>query len=63
MKLLNNKPLFIFEMANNHMGDVKHGLRMIRDFAEIKNNSVEICQKYGIFNFPEIVLLKYDENI
>ncbi len=33
------------------------------DFAEIKNNSVEICQKYGIFNFPEIVLLKYDENI
>lgn len=25
--------LFIFEMANNHMGDVEHGLRIIREFA------------------------------
>ena len=24
--------LFILEMANNHMGDVEHGLRIIRDF-------------------------------
>jgi sialic acid synthase SpsE/quercetin dioxygenase-like cupin family protein len=24
-------PLFIFEMANNHMGDFEHGLRIIRD--------------------------------
>lgn len=24
-------PLFIFEMANNHMGDVAHGLRIIRE--------------------------------
>lgn len=23
--------LFVFDMANNHMGDVKHGLRIIRD--------------------------------
>lgn len=38
MKILNNKPLFIFEMANNHMGDVNHGLRMIREFAEVKKN-------------------------
>jgi sialic acid synthase SpsE/mannose-6-phosphate isomerase-like protein (cupin superfamily) len=29
-------PLFVFEMANNHMGDVKHGLRMINEFAEAK---------------------------
>jgi len=26
------RPLFIFEMANNHMGDVEHGLRIIREF-------------------------------
>jgi len=30
------KKLFIFEMANNHMGDVSHGLRVIREFAKIK---------------------------
>ncbi len=29
------KPLFILEMANNHMGDVEHGLRIIREFGEI----------------------------
>ena len=30
-----DKPLFIFEMANNHMGDLNHGLRMIREFGEV----------------------------
>jgi N-acetylneuraminate synthase len=28
------KPLFIFEMANNHMGDVDHGLKIIREMHE-----------------------------
>lgn len=28
-------PLFILEMANNHMGDVAHGIRLIRAFAEV----------------------------
>ncbi|MFV0280221.1 MAG: N-acetylneuraminate synthase family protein [Rhodoblastus sp.] len=28
-------PLFIFELANNHMGDVEHGLRVIREFAAV----------------------------
>jgi N-acetylneuraminate synthase len=28
------KPLFIFEMANNHMGDVEHGLKIIREMHE-----------------------------
>ena len=28
-------PLFVLEMANNHMGDVNHGLRIIREFAEV----------------------------
>lgn len=27
--------LFIFEMANNHMGDVEHGIRIIRMFHEV----------------------------
>ena len=28
--------LFIFEMANNHMGSLNHGLRMVHEFAEVK---------------------------
>ena len=32
------KKLFIFEMANNHMGDVGHGLRMIQEFAQVKSD-------------------------
>lgn len=34
----NVKPLFIFEMANNHMGDVSHGLKIVREFAAIKKD-------------------------
>ena len=33
------KPLFIFEMANNHMGDPAHGIRIIQLFEEI-------CREY-----------------
>ena len=29
------QPLFIFEMANNHMGSVEHGLRIIREFKAV----------------------------
>ena len=28
-------PFFIFEMANNHMGDVEHGLRIVREFGAV----------------------------
>jgi sialic acid synthase SpsE/quercetin dioxygenase-like cupin family protein len=35
MKLF-EKPLFIFEMANNHMGSLNHGLRIIDEFAHVK---------------------------
>ena len=31
------KPLFIFEMANNHMGDFDHGLEIIKQFRKISN--------------------------
>ncbi|MBF0463546.1 MAG: N-acetylneuraminate synthase family protein [Nitrospirae bacterium] len=36
--------LFIFEMANNHMGDVQHGLRVIREFHNV-------CSGFKEFNF------------
>lgn len=31
-------PLIVLEMANNHMGDVRHGLAMIQTFGEICQN-------------------------
>lgn len=31
-------PLFIFEMANNHMGDVDHGLKIIREVHKVSKN-------------------------
>jgi sialic acid synthase SpsE/mannose-6-phosphate isomerase-like protein (cupin superfamily) len=34
MNLASDKLLFVFDMANNHMGRVEHGLRIIREVAE-----------------------------
>lgn len=36
--------LVVFEMANNHMGDLQHGLHVIRKFGEV-------CRQYPEFNF------------
>lgn len=36
--------LFILEMANNHMGDIQHGIQVIRTFGGI-------CRKYPQFKF------------
>ncbi len=33
------EPLFVFELANNHMGDVEHGLRIIEKIAAASNAS------------------------
>ncbi len=35
------KPLFIFEMANNHMGDLDHGIRIVREFKKITEGITE----------------------
>ena len=36
--------LVIFEMANNHMGDIDHGVKLIRAFGAV-------CKKYPQFKF------------
>ena len=33
-----NKPLFVFEMANNHMGDLSHGIKIIQELKKITKN-------------------------
>lgn len=32
------KKFFIFEMANNHMGDLNHAIKLIHEFSKIKKN-------------------------
>jgi len=36
--------LFVLEMANNHMGDVNHGIKVIKTYGEI-------CKRFKDFNF------------
>ncbi len=38
MKIPIDKPLFIFEMANNHMGSVEHGLKIVREMSEVSKD-------------------------
>ena len=38
MKDISLRPLFIFEMANNHMGSVEHGLRIVRAMHEVSRD-------------------------
>jgi N-acetylneuraminate synthase len=40
------KPLFIFEMANNHMGSVEHGLRIIREMRR-ETEDFQSCFQFG----------------
>ncbi len=43
------KPLVIFEMANNHMGDLEHGLKIIREMSEVSKS----------FNFDFAIKFQY----
>ena len=37
------KPLVILEMANNHMGDISHALKIIKTYSKItKNFSIKL---------------------
>ncbi len=47
------KPLFIFEMANNHMGDLSHGIKIIRELKKI-------TLKYNRFDFAVKLQLRDD---
>jgi sialic acid synthase SpsE/mannose-6-phosphate isomerase-like protein (cupin superfamily) len=47
------KPLFIFEMANNHMGDLSHGIKIIRELKKI-------TKKFSEFDFAVKLQLRDD---
>ncbi len=54
-------PLFIFEMANNHMGDIEHGLRIVREFKEVARDfkqfhfSVKLQHRDDTYFHPDYI--------
>ena len=51
---MQNKILIIFEMANNHMGDVSHGKLMIEEFAKVANSYRDIFDFAWKFQFRDL---------
>ena len=58
------EPLFIFELANNHMGDVNHGLRMIREFHKIASRfDFRFAFKFQLRTIPEFIHPHYRDRM
>ena len=61
---MNNKPLFIFEMANNHQGSVEHGKKIIREIAEICipfRTSFDFAIKFQYRNLDTFIHPQYQD--
>lgn len=60
MRDLNSRPLFIYEMANNHMGDVEHGIRIVRELeAASKGFPFAFCVKLQYRDIPTCIHPSY----
>ena len=51
--MFENKPIIVFEMANNHMGDMDHGLLMINTFGKYVKEYPEFAFVFK-FQFRDI---------
>jgi sialic acid synthase SpsE/mannose-6-phosphate isomerase-like protein (cupin superfamily) len=62
MQDLNRRPLFIYEMANNHMGDVEHGIRIVRELkAASEGFPFDFCVKLQYRNIPSCIHPSYQD--
>ena len=53
---MSEKPLFILEMANNHMGDVGHGIRIVRELkAACTGFDYRIAVKLQYRSLPDLI--------
>jgi len=60
---LSDKPLFILEMANNHMGDVEHGVKIIREFSKItKEFNFNFAFKFQFRDIDSYIHPDYKKN-
>jgi sialic acid synthase SpsE/quercetin dioxygenase-like cupin family protein len=51
-----SQPLFIFEMANNHMGDVAHGMRIVQELKEACSGfDFRFAVKLQYRHLPELI--------
>ena len=58
------RPLFIFELANNHMGRVEHGLRIIQECgAVIRDFDFRFAFKLQFRNLETFIHPDYHERI
>jgi len=49
-------PLFVFEMANNHMGSIEHGLKMINSMADVAQHfSFRFAFKFQFRHFDSFI--------
>ena len=58
------RPLVIFEMANNHMGDVNHGLRIIQACAQVAapyRDDFDFAVKFQLRDIPSYIHPHYKE--
>ena len=55
--------LFIFELANNHQGDVNHGLKIIQKMGELKNKfNLKAAVKFQFRDFSTFIHPRAQEN-
>ena len=52
--MTNKKTLVIYEMANNHMGDVEHAKRMIDRYADISSLYRDVFEFAWKFQFRDL---------
>jgi len=59
------KQLFIFEMANNHMGSLDHGIKLIREFAEVKEgyDEFDFAIKFQFRNIDTFIHPEYKDRM
>ena len=56
MKEIELKDLFIFDLANNHQGDVKHALNIINQVGEVvKKHNVKAAFKFQFRNIETFI--------
>ena len=59
---INRRPLFIYEMANNHMGDLEHGIRIVHELrAASEGFPFEFCVKLQYRDIASCIHPDYKE--
>ena len=57
-QLLNDtKPLLVLEMANNHQGDIEHGMRIVDEFHEVCKNFTDHLNVAFKFQYRDLIIL------